>query len=211
VAWDRLPQFDFYGRTKKLEKTIDKPLNRILIRDITNSWYHHCVTGLGENIDEVVVNLRKIIEQIQPSRVITLGQSMGAYAAIMFGQLLEVDRVLAFGTLSFLEPEKAREIDDTRWLSIMETLVTEQLKIKYLDLLQLCQNSKYHPDLKIFYGQKPDPETRGNLNLDDFHANRMAVLPNCSLYPYPDSGHAIVKYLIDNGLIDRLLIENIFV
>ncbi len=166
---------------------------------------------MGKNIDEIVGGLSNLIEQIQPNRVIAIGQSMGAYAAIMFGQLLKVDRILAFGTLSFLEPEKAREIDDTRWLSIMENLAAAQLKIKYFDLLELCQNSKYIPDIKIFYGQKPDPETKGDINSDDFHARRMASLPNCTLYPYLDSGHAIVKYLIDNGLIDRLLIENIFV
>jgi hypothetical protein len=209
VAWEQIPQFDFYGRTKKLEQNTGKVLNRILVRDITNGWYHRGVKGLGNNVDEIVVNLRKLIEKIEPSRVITIGQSMGAYAAIMFGQLLKVDRILAFGTLSFLEPEKMREIDDTRWLSCSEQLATEGLKVKYFDLLELCQNSSYLPDLRIFYGQKPDPETKGDLNLDDFHARRMAILPNCTLYPHTDSGHAIVQYLIDNELIDHLLLKNI--
>jgi hypothetical protein len=167
------------------------------------------VKGLGSNVDEIAISLRKLIEKIEPSRVITIGQSMGAYAAIMFGQLLKVDRILAFGTLSFLEPEKMREIDDTRWLLSSEQLAVEGLKVKYFDLLQLCQNSCDRPDLRIFYGQKPDPDTKGEVNLDDFHARRMAVLPNCTIYPHADSGHAIVQYLIDNKSIDRLLLENI--
>jgi hypothetical protein len=32
---------------------------------------------------------------------------MGGYAAIMFGALLQVDRILAFGALSFLCPKQA--------------------------------------------------------------------------------------------------------
>jgi hypothetical protein len=210
VAWDRLPQFDFYGRTKKLELSAGKSLNRILVRDVTNGWYHRGVKGLGGDIDEVTASLRQLIEKIEPSRVITIGQSMGAYAAIMFGQLLGADKILAFGTLSLLEPEKIRELDDTRWLPTLESLAAEKLRVKYFDLLELCQNSPNKPDLQLFYGQKPDSDTKGEINLDDFHAKRMATLPNCTLHPHPDSGHAIVKYLIDNGSIDRLLLENIF-
>ena len=37
------------------------------------------------------------------------------------------------------------------------------------------------------------------------HANRFSGLPECSLYPYPETGHAIVKYLIDHKLINDLL------
>jgi|GEM_PF-305560 len=210
VSWDSPPRFDFFGRTKKLENLAQKPLNRILARDLSNSWYHRGIPGLGENVEEVAESLKQIIEKIAPSQAIAIGQSMGAYAAILFGQLLGVDRVLAFGPLSFLNSQQAREIGDLRWLSVMEDLERDRPPVCYFDLLELCPTSNASPDLRIFYGKKPDPETPGEVNLDDFHAKRLNALPNCTLYPYEESGHAIVKYLIDRKLIDRLLLEAIF-
>jgi ribosomal protein L16 Arg81 hydroxylase len=210
VAWDSQPQFDFYGRTKKIEKIAQKPINRILVRDISNSWYHRGIAGLGTNVDEVCASLQEIIKKISPSKIITIGQSMGAYAAIMFGQLLGADQVIAFGSLSFLNTHYAKEIGDTRWLSIMENLEANPPDVCYFDLVKLCQDSNHTPDIHIFYGKKPDPETIGEVNLDDFHAKRMNELSNCTIHPYDESGHAIVKYLIDNKLIDSLLLETIF-
>ncbi|MCP2729137.1 cupin-like domain-containing protein [Limnofasciculus baicalensis] len=210
VSWDTPAKFDFYGRTKKLANLANKLINRILVRDVSNLWYHQGIPGLGSNVDEVAESLKELIKQISPSQVITIGQSMGAYAAIMFGQLIGADKIIAFGTLSFLDSNKAREIGDRRWLSVMESLEANLPDVCYFDLLELCQKSEYSPDIQIFYGQKSDGDTLGEVNLDDFHANRMNALSNCTLHPYKDSNHAIVKYLIDNQQIDSVLLEAIF-
>lgn len=133
---------------------------------------------------------------------------MGAYAAILFGKLLDVDQVLAFGSLSFLNSQKAIEMADTRWLTVMQNLEANPPAKCYFDLLELSSSNKTKID--IFYGQKPDPETPGNINLDDVHAQRLATLPNCTLYPYAESGHAIVEYLINQKQIDSLLLKSLF-
>jgi pimeloyl-ACP methyl ester carboxylesterase len=210
VAWDQPPRFDFYGRTKKLEKLIQKPLNRILVRDFANAWYHRSIPGLGANVDQVASRLQQLIQQIAPGRVITVGQSMGGYAAILFGQLLGVDKVLAFGSLSFLNSAEALAIGDTRWLAVMEALEADPPEVGYFDLLQLCQNSSHSPAIEIIYGQQLDPDSLGRINLDDFHAQRMSALPNCTIHPYAESGHAVVQYLIDRGLIDGVLLKAMF-
>ncbi|MDY6786199.1 MAG: cupin-like domain-containing protein [Cyanobacteriota bacterium] len=210
VSWDTPASFDFYGRTKKLEKLAQQPLNRILVRDISNSWYHRGIPGLGTNVDEVAESLKQLIKQISPSKVIAIGQSMGAYAAIMFGQLIGANQIIAFGTLSFLDSKKAKNINDIRWLSVMSLLEQNLPDVCYFDLLELCQNSSHSPDIQLFYGRKPDTETEGEINLDDFHATRLNELPNCTIHPYEESGHAIVKYLIDNKLIDRILLNTLF-
>ena len=101
-----LPLFDFFGRSKKLENRFDLKLNRILIRDCASSWYHRGVPGLGTHIDAVAATLRGMICAIRPSRVMTIGQSMGGYAAILFGMLAEADRIIAFGPLAHLNPAR---------------------------------------------------------------------------------------------------------
>ncbi|MBD2097388.1 cupin-like domain-containing protein [Trichocoleus sp. FACHB-591] len=210
VSWDGLPQFDFYGRTKKLAQLAAKPINRILVRDLSNSWYQRGIPGLGHTVNEVVDSLKQLIVQIAPSKVIMIGQSMGGYAAIMFGQLLGADQIITFGPLSCLDSAQAIAMGDTRWLSIMEALETNPPSVRYFDLPTLCQTSPHTPDIRIFYGKKPDPETPGTVNLDNLHASRFNALPNCTIQAFEESGHAIVKYLVDHKLMDNLLLKTIF-
>lgn len=114
---------------------------------------------------------------------------MGAYAAILFGQLLGVEQVIAFGSLSFLDSKRAVEMGDSRWLAVMQNLEANPPEKCYFDLLNV--NGASNPKIDIFYGQKPDPETPGKINLDDVHAQSLATLPNSTLYPYKESGHAM--------------------
>src|SRR6478672_11288897 len=69
--------------------------NRILVRPAGKGWYHDGVTGLGATIEETAAALRKIIATMQPSHVAMFGASTGGYAAIAFGSLLQVDRIVA--------------------------------------------------------------------------------------------------------------------
>lgn len=122
VSWEKRPDFDFYGRLKKLEQASGRHINKILVRDSGNSWYHRKIDGLGEHPDQTAAGLRQLIGEIRPSKVITIGQSMGAYAAIMYGLLLEVRQVIAFGPLSFLDPQQALLYHERRWLAVMRDL-----------------------------------------------------------------------------------------
>lgn len=205
VSWDRRPDFDFYGRLKKLDSTMGRPTNRILVRDCSNSWYHREIPGLGRHVDEVANSLRRMVQAIGPSKVITIGQSMGGYAAIMFGALLQVDRVLAFGPLSFLCPKQAITYHDRRWLSVMLDLEQNPPAVRYLDLPSLCKQKGEKPEMHLFFGTKPDVGAHESVNLDVLHALRFQSLPHCHLHPYPDADHTIVKYLIDTGQINDLL------
>lgn len=209
VNWHSSPRFDFYGRTKKLEKLADRPLNRILVRDPFNAWYHRGVPGLGDTVDDIAIKFKGLISAIAPSRVITIGQSMGAYAAIMFGQLLGADQVLAFGPLSFLDAQKSAAIGDRRWLSVMQQLEANPPAVFYNDLALLGKAYSVD-DIRIFYGLTPDPEVKSEVNLDDYHAKRLGELAGCKLYPYADSTHTVVKYLIDTQQIDSVLLDAIF-
>lgn len=205
VAWDKRPAFDFYGRLKKLEVTSGKPINRILVRDCQNSWYHREIPGLGRHVDEVAESLTGMIQAIAPSRVIMIGQSMGGYAAIMFGALLQVDAILSFGPLSFLCPKQALTYHDRRWLSVMMALEQNPPPVRYLDLPALCKAKGEKPELQIFFGTKPDANAPESVNLDVLHALRYEPLKHCHLHPYAESGHAVVKYLIDTGQMNGLL------
>lgn len=209
VNWEQRPAFDFYGRVKKLEASTQQTFNRILVRDCTNSWYHRPIPGLGNHVDEVADSLQQLIARIQPSSVITIGQSMGAYAAILFGILLNVKRIVAFGPLSFLEVEQALTYHDRRWLRVMLDLHDHPPPSLYADLPRLFQERQSTCDLRVIFGTQPDANAPESVNLDVLHAHRYGALPNCSLYPVPRSGHAVVQHLIDRGQMDAVLAKHL--
>ena len=207
VDWEQLPTFDFFGRTKKLEARSGHGLNRILVRDIENKWYHHGVPGLGAHVDEVAASLRGLIHSIRPGRVTTIGQSMGGYAAIMFGMLVGADRVIAFGPLSHLDPVEAVRYGDRRFLPVMESLASDPPKTGYYDLAQLGARLDHRGAVHVIFGTHPGLADGESGNLDALHALRLARLPNVTLHPYPESDHRVVSWLIDHQQIDDLLEE----
>lgn len=211
VSWDQRPDFDFYGRLKKLEQASGRHINKVLVRDSGNHWYHRAIDGLGAHPDETAAGLRALIERIRPGKVVTIGQSMGAYAALMYGLLLQVQQVIAFGPLSFLDPQQALLYHERRWLSVMRALAADPPASSYNDLqalgLALGRDGAALPDTHLIFGTRPDQASTEAVNLDAMHAQRLAIMGGCTLHPYPYSGHAVVQHLIDTRRIDALLAE----
>jgi pimeloyl-ACP methyl ester carboxylesterase len=202
-----LPAFDFFGRTKKLENLIATRFNRILVRDVFNGWYHRGVPGMGADINEVSATLRGLIDAMAPCRVHAIGQSMGGYAAIMFGMLLGADRITAFAPLSHLDAEEAIRYGDLGFLSVMERLRQDRPRVAYLDLVGLGRSVGFRGELQVVFGTHPRQDDGVSSNFDALHALRLARLPNVSLYPYPEADHGIVQWLVENKRMDDLLIR----
>lgn len=213
VSWTTRPAFDFYGRLRKLEQVSGQHLNKILVRDSGNAWYHRRIAGLGNHVDETAQALRELVRRIAPSQVATVGQSMGAYAAVMFGLLLDVQQIVAFGPLSFLDVRQARLYHELRWLPVMESLAQDPPASGYYDLAALCRaRATDNTQLHLLFGTRPDATNPGasageSVNLDAMHAQRLAAFGRCTLHPYPQSGHAVVQHLIDTKRINGLLAE----
>lgn len=214
VSWTTRPAFDFYGRLRKLEQASGQPLNKILVRDSGNAWYHRRIAGLGSHVDETAQSLRDLVRRIAPSQVTTIGQSMGAYAAVMYGLLLDVQQIVAFGPLSFLDVQQARLYHELRWLPVMESLAQDPPASGYYDLAALCRaRATEHTQLHLVFGTRPDaarpdvanPGASESVNLDAMHAQRLAAFGRCTLHPFPQSGHAVVQHLIDTKRINGLL------
>lgn len=211
VSWTTRPAFDFYGRLRKLEQASGQHLNKILVRDSGNAWYHRRIAGLGNHVDETAQALRELVRRIAPSTITTLGQSMGAYAAVMYGLLLDAQQIIAFGPLSFLDVEQARLYHELRWLPVMESLAQDPPLSGYYDLAALCRaRATADTRMHLVFGTRPDAANAGagaseSVNLDAMHAQRLAAFGRCTLHPYPHSGHAVVQHLIDTRRINGLL------
>jgi hypothetical protein len=82
--------FEFLNFLTKHFNNIDKHF----YTDIHGEWYHKGIDGISTSIDETVIYLKRYIYKYK--NVIFLGVSAGGYAAILFGSLLNVNKVLAF-------------------------------------------------------------------------------------------------------------------
>ncbi len=205
--WHHLPAFAFFASLKRLEGSIDVPHNRLLIRDTVNAWYHRGIPGLGAHVDEVAATLRGLIGSIRPSRVITVGQGMGGYGAIMFGMLLNADQIVAFVTLSHLKASEAACHGDRRFLAVMEELEADPPRSVYDDLLQLGAAVDFRGELHLVFGTHPGRDDGISGNLDAMHALRLSRLHNVHLHPYPDSNRAVVQWLTEHRQLDDLFVR----
>lgn len=199
--WTALPRFDFIGRLRKLMAATGQPLNLIAVRDTANFWYQHGVTGLGRDVDEVAASLRGLITDLRPASIHMVGQSMGGYAAILFGALLGVDQVLAFGPLSYLRDDWARRDGDARWIGVMESLRRHPPARIYDDLPALLTTRPVPVRIILGTGAEAD----GSVNSDAIHARRFSGLAGVTIKCEEHAPHAVVQWLIDTAQLDDLL------
>ena len=86
--------------------------NHVLLRPAGKGWYHDGVPGLGATIEETAASLRRVVEALQPDRIVTFGASVGGYAAIVFGSLLQADRIVALSAELQLMLPGSRSVKD---------------------------------------------------------------------------------------------------
>jgi len=83
-----LPKFEF---VKTMEKSFPS-LDVHFYVDYKQCWYSRGLEGITSNVDETI----KYLDKKKHKKNIFMGNSAGAYASILFGSILEVDKVIAF-------------------------------------------------------------------------------------------------------------------
>lgn len=74
----------------------DLPVNKIYVNCHDNSWYQEGLKGITKNIDETVELLSELINIFKSEKVTCIGQSMGGYAALLFGLKLNCNDIISF-------------------------------------------------------------------------------------------------------------------
>ena len=81
-----IPRFEFVNITK------DLPINQMFVRDFHQAWYSW---GLGKSettFDGSMAEILKHLNSFSSGRTVFVGNSIGGFAAILFGNLLRCDR-----------------------------------------------------------------------------------------------------------------------
>lgn len=138
----RIVEEDFY---EWYGTRVEKSHKHIFIRDIFKQWY---LAGINSKIDTPAKLLEFLRHETKGFKIITIGSSAGGYAAILYGSLLNVCRVIAFNPQSELksEMEKSNETKNPLLFRLKETPL-----FKYFDLLDWINSQT---DIYYFYSNK---------------------------------------------------------
>lgn len=183
------PPFELFNITKNLKA------NKIYLRDLEQVWYQSGVFGISTNIDETASFLRKIIDEKGINKVAVFGNSMGGYAAIIIGVLIEAGCVHAFSPQTFIHnPRYIRNKDKIRYLH-------NKFSDKYFDLKPVIKSHRSICDINIYYDK--------NEKIDETHARHLMNMKNITLHPYDEGGHGLIRLLRDSGELNSIIASSL--
>ncbi len=206
--------FEFLGRLKKLELISGRAINKLLVRDPSMRWYLAGIEGVGDDVESTAAALREFVDRHQPSSVITVGQSMGAYGAILYGTLIGADKVVAFGPLSCFDRRLWSIMNEVRWLPPLFALDESGVDADaYRDLPRfLAAHDGPLPDIDVLYGNSAGEGVHPHfaVAVDPVHAVRFVDTPGVTLLPIEHSLHGVVEHFRSQAVITEVLRQRIF-
>lgn len=170
------------------------PADVVFLRDPYDCAYLDGVPGAGGSIAEVAAWLRGLCARKGARRVVTMGNSTGGWAAILFGILIGADDVQAFapktrmcGTEDFHEPD--------RFPRVAQSIRGDG---DLLDLREvLARQGTAKTRISIHY-PRHDP-------VDARHARHFEGLPGVRLFEYRFQQHTLARALRDAGVLRPIL------
>lgn len=187
-AFGGLPAFEFRHTVARVRT------NQVFVRDPSSLWYLKGVRGAGSSAEELAAYLREECRRRGAKRVVTVGNSAGGYAAILFGVLIGADEVHAFSPKTRLL-ERSDFHSEAKLRILLDHVGRDH---PYLDLTRFLAEHADGPTLIHIHYANGD-------KVDATHALRVKGLPNVRLWRYRWRTHALVKVLKDYGVLRPIL------
>lgn len=188
-----VPIFEFYNGLKGIE------CDKVFFRDLNQMWYQKGVDAEIDSISKITNKLKSIIESKKYKRVLFLGNSMGGYAAILFGLILKVDAVLAFAPQTFIDKKSRFLNKDRRWAEQLNNVHSNKRREEQFFNLKKWMKTNNNENTHIeIYVSSVD-------KLDVRHIKNIQHYTNISIKKIEDGGHRVVKSLRDNGKLNEIL------
>lgn len=182
-----MPVFEFFRTLTSLGTDV------LFIRDPKQGWYQRSIPGLGNRASEIAENIMALTRTLFPNKkIVTVVNSMGGYAALMFGCLCGFEKVLAFCPQTFISPELRSKHGDLRWQDQVSSIENQEIG----DVKQLLDHSE---SLEThIYVSKDHP-------LDLLHAERLTGVKNVNVHLIDNCGHNVAQYLRDGGQLNKII------
>jgi predicted esterase YcpF (UPF0227 family) len=196
MGWkDSIPTFIFYNFLKSYTN-----IDKLFLRDINCRYYISGIKNSTTCFKETIDMYRELISRKKYKKIVALGCSAGGYAAILYGQLLGLDKVIAFSPQTVLTRRKEDLIGDIynapktcKWLRTLH-LDDEE----YQKALDLNNYRHFTCPVDIHYS------VNGNKGADKKHAIYLES-SNCTIIEHPGNDHMIALTLRDKGKLKEII------
>lgn len=174
----------------------DKGADTIFMRDRHCAWYQRGVVGVGPSTASVVGFVKGLTGPNR--RVVTLGNSMGGFAAILFGVLAGVDEVIAMAPQTFMDPENRAKHGITTFQEFINAQ-TWDASSPYLDLAKaLTAYPASKTLIRIYHGARARD--------DGIYAQHLSHFPNVKITPVENCDHGEIGLKVGKlGVFETLM------
>lgn len=161
-----------------------------------NDWYLSGVRGLTEGLQQSARDIRAMVQGY--SRVIFVGNSMGAYAALHFGALCGAHHVIAFAPQVRIDREFHLAINEKRWAEAFKAIHEKYgSALRDAGLDRVFDAAANLPSVDIHVGGDCPQDVANAQILSRFGPVKVHVVDNI--------GHDVAHLLKEDGKLDELL------
>ncbi len=185
------PLFSFRGVTDNLYD-----IQKVFIRDTALLYYQAGLPPVTNNILQTVTYLKNLITEMSPSRTVFIGQSVGGFAAILYGTYLNVDAVHAISALTDLsKPEYI--FSKHVHAKMMETCSNE-----HFQLSKHMENLHYQTTINLHFDE--------TYEFDKMHAVFIEKNENVIQHRYAFGEHNLAMELRSNGKLLEIIEQELY-
>jgi hypothetical protein len=149
---------------------------------------------MGEDVDSVAANLRRLITACDPSSVVCIGQGTGGFAALLFAAMIGAETALAFDPLTILDAELAACWHDARYAPILNNLTAQHGPRDAAPALR-----RYRGIANIVCSAQA-AGSHDAASHSAVHAQRVAMIPNVNVTALPAERDAL-GWVRERGLL----------
>ena len=202
MGWkNSIPTFIFHNFLKSYQN-----IDKLFLRDINCRYYMTGLKSTTNSLEETLTLIREIINKKEYKKIIALGCSAGGFAAILYGHLLNFDKVLAFSPQTVINHKKNLLIGDKynapktcEWLSTRTNQQSATTTILYKKALDLNNMKPFNCNIDIHYS------ISANMGTDKLHALYIEDEDKCKIIEHPGNDHMIALTLRNNGKLKEII------
>ncbi len=170
-----------------------KNMNTVFVKDFKQCWYQQGLLALSNNTRSSVELIKKQIPSRQ-EKVYTIGTSAGGFAAILFGVLLDVDKVIVFGPQTIVTKQVFQ-----RFKGVDSRIADINFADELLDLKKLLETTQYKGSIHIHFANSN--------RIDRIAAERLKDFEQVHLHPWETNAHNVAGWLKKENKLESILSE----
>jgi len=156
------------------------PVNRLFVKDPTQSWYNRPVHGWWDDADGLLERLRTIAQRFDPANIVC----MGGYAAILFGCKLNVRKVAAFSPQIILD-------------SRLPNNPSSAHKIQYRDMCSVISHA-HNTAIDIVFGSEEI--------CDVYEINKARQYGSIEFLNVYGAEHNVLHWFLVHGVLSKIMV-----